>query len=251
MPDNPTNTTNIDPKHADEQLAGLKDTLLALDAKTLVPIRLDLLGVVTRALEVFAVAREDRGLFESTFKSFPLDLIDNLETFALALWAAETQYRRLEAQNKATMTRPDAQLLEECRALKSELLTAAAYTWRHDDIVKELLADIRRGTGFVDLADDLNRISDLYSARWSYANGKSEVTKDDVSRASELSTTLLKAVASRETDEVTKWADLRRRAWTNLSHSYDEIRIGATYIHRNDPSRLAAYPSFYVKPSKK
>lgn len=60
-----------------------------------------------------------------------------------------------------------------------------------------------------------------------------------------------KSVTNPEAEEISKWSDLRRRAWTNLCNHYTEIRAGAAYVHRNDPGRLERYPSFYSHPRKK
>lgn len=250
QPDHP------DPPPIDEQralavLEAAKADLMKLAAGDMVPVRLDLIRAVYTAAQVAQVAATERPLFEQTFKDFPLHLIDHLEPYALATWAAESQYRRLEVEERAAERRPPAALLEECRTLREHLMAAGAYVFRDDDKVLEVLTDIRRGTGFLDLADDLKRIAELFTAHWPRVEGRCEVTHADVQRAAKLADTLLETIASPLQRQLSTWADLRLRAWTRLSRAYTEIRDAAGYLHRKAPDKLAAYPSLHAYPRKK
>jgi hypothetical protein len=244
-------TPPIDEQHALAVLEAARADLMKLDAGDLASMRLDLIRAVYTAAQVAQVAAAERPLFERAFRDFPLHVIDNLEPYALAVWAADSQYRRLEVEERATERRPSATLLEECRSLRGHLLAAAAYVFRGDDKVLEVLTDIRRGSGFLDLADDLKRIAELFTAHFPRVHGRCEVTRADVQRAADVADQLLQAIASPLQRQLSTWADLRLRAWTRLSRAYAEIRDAAAYVHRRAPDKLAAYPSLYAYARKK
>jgi hypothetical protein len=244
--------STIDEKHALAALESAKADLLALAAADLVPVRLDLIRAVYTTTQVAQVASAERGLYAETFRNFPLHLIDRFGSYALALWAAETQYRRLESEERTTGRRPPAELLEECRDVRERLLAGAAYVFRGEPTLLAVVSDIRRGTGYLDLADDLKRAAELMGAHFARVEGRCDVTRSDVQRAAYLADRLLEVIATPvQQRQLASWADLRLRAWTRLSAAYDEIRAAATYLHRHAPERLAAYPSLHATTRKK
>ena len=235
----------IDPKRAQAVLDEGKAELLALARGELQPVRTDLLRAVYTVLRVGKVASAERPVFERTFRDFPLRLIDNLDRDAFALWSAETEYRRLEAEDRGTQKSPPVDLVEQARELRALLLEAGGYVFRHDDSVRPVVADIRRGTGYLDLADDVKRLGELFTAHWPMVEGRCEVTRAAVDEAAPLAARLMDAIATPRTKQVSEWADLRVRAWTRLCRNYSEVRAAAAYIHRHEPDKLAAYPALH------
>lgn len=251
-----TNTHQAEQPHIDEKRAlelfeEAKTELQSLARDDLEPVRIDLLRAVYTSVQVSKTAQADKPLFDRTFRESPAGMVDRLERDAFVLWSAETQYRRLETEERGTERRPPTELLEQCREGRQQLLEAAAYVFRRDDALRALLSDIRRGSGYLDLADDLKRLAELFTAHWPEAEGRSDVVRADVDRAAALASRLLDTIATPLAKQVSTWADMRVRAWTRLARTYEELRAAAAYVHRHDPARLAQYPSLFTFPRKR
>ncbi len=75
----------INEKTAAEAFEQVQPELARIKPDDYQPIRVDLLGVITRAIKVADQAANDRPLFEETFQAFPMQDITKLKTYALAL----------------------------------------------------------------------------------------------------------------------------------------------------------------------
>ena len=192
-----------------------------------------------------AQAGEERPLFQETFRNFPMENITKLNTYALALWQAETEYRQRQVEEE-TLKTPPADLVDACRETRDGLVAAAQYVFRNDKKASEVLADITRSTGYQDLADDLNRLARLFNVHWRQVNGNSEVRKDDLDRAEHLGARLMNIVSLETSPGLAEWTEKRQQAWTLLHRAYQEVRDAAAYIHRAAPDKLAAYPSVFA-----
>ncbi|MBI5479039.1 MAG: hypothetical protein HY906_09295 [Deltaproteobacteria bacterium] len=253
MPAQVQSTTEpaIDEKVAAQALDAEKASLAAYPVDELIPIRLDVIKTVATVLTVAKVAVGERALYEQTFRDFDLARIDTLERVGQAAWMTETQYRRLEAGQPAAETRPPAPLLERCRELKVEMLEGLGYALRADQPAQRILSDIRRGTGYLDLADDLQRLADLAHVRFAAIEHRCDLTRGHVDEARKLGSQLMETISTPQPKDLSQWADLRVRAWTRVCRNYEEVRAAAAYIHRHDPERFAAYPSLFAIRAKR
>jgi hypothetical protein len=127
--------------------------------------------------------------------------------------------------------------------LKREMVRVLDYNLDDDDARKEV-ADIASGTGYVDLAQDLRRLADLYVRfETQLAADKKRFRSADASRAS----TLADRIAPQEGGgEAANWLKLCQAAWTHLEAAYRDVRETVTWLHRHDggmpdlPALLAA-----------
>jgi hypothetical protein len=236
---------DINEKTAAEAFEQIKPELARIQPETYRRIRIDLLGAVSKAIQVADHSATERPLFEETFHKFPMRAITKLKTYALALWQAETEYRRCQVEGKVEQT-PPAELVEQCRSTREELVAAARYVFRSDETASEVLVDITRSSGFRDLADDLNRLAELFNAHWNQVNGNSEVRKADLDQAAQLGTKLMNVLSVDRSVALAEWSANRQQAWTLLHRAYQEVRDGAAYIHRTEPQKLDAYPSLFA-----
>lgn len=237
----PVNETEISSQQAAQALEALKPRLTALGEADFVPIRVDVLKAVPVLFTLKDVASKDLPLFLATFVDFPRLLVEELDRYALALFAAETEYRRSTTETEASERKVPEPVAAEARELRAHLQDAATYVFRTDAAVRDLLADVRRGVGYLDLADDLNRLVDVFRARWTAAEGRSAITPADLDRAARLSAEILKQLSTGgkpATDSASAAADLRRRAYSFANRAYTEIRAAAEYVHRRNPAAL-------------
>jgi predicted metal-dependent hydrolase len=240
-----THHLNINEKTAAEAFEQIKPELARIQPESYRRIRIDLLGAVAKTIQVADQSATERPLFEETFRKFPMQAITKLKTYALALWQAETEYRRCQVEEEAQQT-PPAELVEQCRSTRDELVAAARYVFRSDKKASEVLVDITRSTGYRDLADDLNRLAELFNAHWNQVNGRSEIRKDNLDQAAQLGAKLMNIVSVDRSTALAEWSAIRQQAWTLLHRAYQEVRDGAAYIHRTQPQKLDAYPSLFA-----
>jgi hypothetical protein len=236
----------IDGAAATRALETVRAELGRLDAKKVQQPRLDVLRAVQIALGAVPAAKHDLQRFEATFVGFAVASLRNLETYALAAWEAETAYRRRQVEEAPQRT-PPVELVERCRARREDLLAAGEYLFRGEPRIAEVVADVRSGAGHLDLADDLNRLAELFRTHWPTLQGRCDVTREQVTEAHALAIELMRYLAATP-DAERPWLDLRNRAWTALQTAYDEIRAAAAYAFRHEPAHLDLYPSFFSYP---
>jgi hypothetical protein len=116
------------------------------------------------------------------------------------------------------------------------------------------LAEIRAGSGPLDLATDLVALGALFDVSWRSVHGKTVINRTQVERASQLGTELFVAlgakdhVANRATSEA---IDLRNRAFTLLVRAYDSARRALAYLRWDDGDVDLVAPSLYQRSRKR
>ncbi|MBI3072937.1 MAG: hypothetical protein HYY84_12555 [Deltaproteobacteria bacterium] len=228
----------------DEALAKLRATLDAIPAHAVTPFRAQVPEAVAAIIQNAQSYAADRARFVATFAAAAFDPAahDNLVVRAQATWQADLLYRRA--------TDPEglaAELIAAAKPLRQRILRAASYLWGHDDVIAPQLAHIREGQGHLDTADDLAALAGLFSANWSTAKGRCDITEADVTQAQNISVKLVNALAAKSDDrEVIKARDLRDRAATYARYGVDTIRAAAGFIFRDDEAALDRYPTIFV-----
>jgi hypothetical protein len=116
--------------------------------------------------------------------------------------------------------------------------------------------EIRSGTGYMDLTNDLSHLALMFKEAWPAIEGKTTVTRADFERAVVLGDELLAANGTRVLPNgmsitPTEAADRRARAFTLFARAYDECRGAAIYLrwHQGDWDSLV--PSIFTKSRKR
>lgn len=229
---------------AKEALERLRPKLLAIPVSELRPWRFDAPTTVSKALKIAHAFAEDRPRFEATFKvaAFQPADFEDLELRAKALWQADVDWRQRVEKEKEL-----PKLLAAAGPLKRKLFRAADYLWGEDDEAGLIIAEIRSGTGYLDLADDLMALANLFDARWGEVAGRTLVEEEDLGEARAIATAIAAAYGGNPHDpDAESLRDLRTRAFHYLYTGVEEVRAAAAYVHRNDPVRLADYPSLFA-----
>jgi hypothetical protein len=227
-----------------EALALLEPRLRGLPEASVSPFRASVPQAVANALQVARSFAEDRALFVAAFKQkfFDPEEFDDLEQRALALWQADVNYRLTMNPEGAI-----AGILDEARALRKKLLSAASYLWIEDAITGPRLAAVRKGHGQMDLADDLVTLASMFEANWSHARTRCDVKKSDLGRARELSHQVLHALTlGKDRSAVEAARDLRDRAAAYANRGIRVVRAAAGFLFCNAPARLDEYPSMFA-----
>lgn len=207
------------------------------------------LSAVRQTLKIAQQALADRERFALLHKDlFDINLLDTLTQRALAFWHAETVWRRFL---KGTPFPNLDTFLTEMLDLRAEILKATLYLWEDHPTLAPLVADIQKGRGREDAADDLVRLADLWKNNWKDAEGRSKITLDMIQRAATDGARFLAHLDKQPTDtQLQQAALLRQKAWSFLDLALTEVTDTGRYLFRKqDP--LTRYPSLQNSPSSK
>jgi hypothetical protein len=190
---------------------------------------------------------QDRDLFLKAFNKDVYDVasLDNIGDRAMGFWQADIRYRQaLEEQG------PLAALIEQAKALRAKLLRAAAYLWEDDPKLGQTVAEIRANQSYMDKADDLARLSVLFSDHWQEAEGVCNVTEEDVLLASDLGAKVLEIIGSGGSSDIAEAKETRNLSAEYLRRGIEDIFAIAAFEFRNDPESLSRYPKLYGSKKK-
>lgn len=158
------------------------------------------------------------------------DALDKLEVYCLAtLYAhALTVYQ----DDGETALRA---CLNEAAPLRERLLSSAELLARFGFFDEAQVASIRRGTGYLDTAQDLTSLAALFRAAWGEVSSKTFVTKGEIERAAQLGPLLIQAFGRRQqgTDGAGKLGEAQdrlSRAYTLFFNAYDACRRAVAFL---------------------
>lgn len=159
----------------------------------------------------------------------PAIQIDKLAMYALAAWCARLLARPAPSELDALK-----RLLEEAARLREVLVVAADALAEEGVVDAQRVAEIRRGRGHVDTANDLVALAALFREVWERVKNRTTVAWEDVERASRLGPELLVALGARlppalpaleAGDATERWA----RAFALLSSGHEACRRAVSH----------------------
>lgn len=221
----------------------VRSTLSAIPADAITQPNMDLQSAAMAALVL--VDRARHGERSARFALLPAALfsastVDDLEHMANAALHVEVEALRETAAN--TNVKVDAAIMQQATELRDRMVKTAEYNLGHKDSVARELADIRLGTGYLDLANDCARLAALYTAHQSdLAIDKRFYDAADAALAASLAGTIrgeFRAAASR----AGQYGELRPRVYTELVRLYNEVRAAAHFLFRAEPNVLDEFP---------
>jgi hypothetical protein len=105
---------------------------------------------------------------------------------------------------------------------------------------------IHRGTGYMDVANDLLSLIELYERE----AVQSPISRDpmhdrdsDVAEARTHAQTIFRALGLSETDEARRWSIHAQCAWTLLMRAYERTRAAAGLLFQAEEDVAVTYPS--------
>ncbi|MDC3959921.1 hypothetical protein [Polyangium jinanense] len=202
----------------------------------------DAAAIVALGIARELTAPEARARFELLPKElFDIAALDDLEAAALAAWYAATSL--LSAHAQGTEAKLPVALVDDATTLKTRMLKVGDYHFDPATPTGREIADIRVGTGYRDLAQDLARLARIYRAeKKQLENDKVHYTADDAARADELSHRILEELSASRSTEQALWAERVQRAFALLLGLYGEVTTTAAWIRRKEGG-AAPYPS--------
>ncbi|MCL2725249.1 MAG: hypothetical protein FWD69_12525 [Polyangiaceae bacterium] len=221
----------------------VKSSLMSLSPERLMQPNIDLQSAAMAALVLVDRANipDRRALFSLLPESlFMKNTIEDLETMANAMMHVELESFRERAVS--TDAKVDVAVVQQATEVRARMLKTADYNIGHLEMVAREIADIRLGAGYLDLANDCTRLAVLY------ASHRSELALDKrLYRASdaELAASLANKIRAEYRASATRsgpYAELRPRAFTELTRLYNDVRAAAQFIFRAEPAVLNEFP---------
>lgn len=227
-------------------LAAIEPKLLALPSDSITYVNVDVQVAAVAARGVARTISKDatlRARFEAlaAAKEFDLAHLKGLETGALAAWFA--RHRLLLASATQSEAQLPASLVAAAMTLKARMMRVVEYHLGDHPKAGPIVAAIRAGTGYMDLANDLIALARLYKTYAKLlAHDKKDYQATDQNLAAKTGDQIV-VLLEGSTPEQRKWADLQARAWTWLNRAYDEVSEAGRYLKRHDADVDSAFPS--------
>ena len=233
---------------AEQALIAIADEMAELSADEVLRVNID----VARSVSIALGAEPQIGaLTDEVKEALPghdVEKMSRLRTYALA-----ALYAHLDA-HPGPQNADLAELVSQGTALKQTLMVAAEALAHAELVDGTRLAEIRTGTGHLDLATDLVALGALFDVSWEQVEGKTFVAYAQVEEASRLGTALLVAlgaknhVANRASPEV---INRKHRAFTLLVRAYDDARRAIAYLRWHDGDVDLVAPSLYKRSKRR
>lgn len=206
----------------------LKSKLDAIPPAMLIEPRVDsqkaaihALGLVERDRDAVRAAGFDAIAAISTPRIIMPEPLKRYELACLAAWYARQQQLRFAFRSQGSVSPAVA---EKADGMKRRMLKLLDYYFGEDPVHSVDLAAIRAGHGYVDTANDLQMLADLYEVPEIAA----KITRDsenyretDVLDARMTAGEMLRALGF-DASEAAEWTARVRRAYTHLTDSYAE-----------------------------
>jgi hypothetical protein len=162
-----------------------------------------------------------------------------LEARALVYFAADLAVE--EPWTPAQKARR-AELAARVREHDEALSGWAIPLFRKDPDASAIVADILRGKGIRDDAEDTLRLAALFRSRWAEVAGKTPVAEAQLAEAESEAGELIRILDTIESEGLGSPRDLRRRAFTFWFQPYMEIFLLGRYLLRGDVAAAERFP---------
>lgn len=240
-----------DPKKASLAFAKLQPQIEAVPETQLLRVNVDISRTVSMVLGATPAIKALRPRIVAEVAGFPIDQLDGLEDYAFAAW-----YAHLLAMPASSSASPVQPLLEEAVPLREDLLVAADGLVHFGFFDGPRVAEIRKGTGHVDIASDLVALAAMFDEKWSEVASRTAVTRENVDRAAALGAELIVALGARfqpsgEALPIAAAATRRARAFTLFMNAYDACRRVVAFLRWNEGDADLIAPSPYIKSGRR
>lgn len=211
-----------------EALAPRRD---ALRPDELLTVNVDLKAGAVFVLGLVAWLREPEPA--ARFARLAADDFDHaalarLEQTAWAAWHAAHEQTRASRRSQAVVPVETVTLAFKVRERMLVVIN-------HNTDEQEEVADIRRDSGYTDLASDLSRCADLYVTHDSdVRHDRKHYDATDLPEARRLAGEILEAVARSRSQSEATWSEHGQRAYTELTRDYEEVAGGGRFLWRKE-----------------
>lgn len=237
-------TDNTSPKTIEMDETTFADVLPrldAIDADDVIMGGANYDDATSRVLGVIEAMEKDSTLAQR-IRRLPLDIFDHTHLDDLLLLTHTVMHCNQHATT-ADATASDAlvpaHLVSKGDEIRSRAMALLSYYLGDHPTYGPDLADIRSGTGHLDLGMDLRRLATIIKDnRALLEHDAKHYRATDTADAFK---TAIAISAAYNAQPTTIWADRTRRAFTLLDESYGEVRTAALYVFRDAPAKAGVF----------
>ena len=231
-----------------ERLEALKPVLMAF--VNVRPFKLSVPRTLAAAIRNWESYGEDKPRFLRVFtpEGFDAPSLDDFPVRIGVLWHLNNCLSQIIQSGELSPS-----LLEDAKSLHAKLARAALYLFEHDSILGKVVMDIRTGSGYLDIADDLSRYAMLFDQNFEEIKDRCDINRIDIAAANHVSAKILTVLSKDKSAETFELRDLRNRAAEYLVRGTHQIRRAAKYVFGENRQDMYRYPSLYQRsrPRKK
>jgi hypothetical protein len=222
----------------------VKEELAALRPEELELPTLDIHAAVKTVLGALPEIRALRERMVKELPAFDVAAFDRLEDYALALSRAHARY-----QIATTSPNELDQVVAEAAKLRERLVASARGLVLFGLFDARKVEQLKHGNGYANVAQDLQALSAAFEESWPKIEGKTPFSLESVHSASRLALRLTRLVGLREqgTPAQAEATDMRRRAFTLMSKTYEDARAAVRFLRRREDDAEQIAPTLYVK----
>jgi len=239
-----------DPAAAKALVEALLPRLMALPADELLVPRLDVRAAALAALGVYTFATQSRPLYQrfeklASIGEFELRNLEDLKALSFGVLYA---YSQAEAAGSfKSDARVPVELIQEGMALEARMQELCEYKFKRDPQIAPLVAGLRPGSGYRDLAGDLNGYADIYELRPAEVSSDStNYRPTDVKEARRIAGEILSHLSLALSPQARAAYELLQRLWTLLLEVYFEVREVGRSLLRHDAKVDEWFPSLFA-----
>jgi hypothetical protein len=187
-----------------------------------------------------------RAMFERLAASgfYVMTTLGSLPDLARGAWYARQQ--QLYVTRESSQASVPEEVVKRGYEVRERMLVTVGY-WMYDDAkVMTRLETIREGSGYLDLASDLEGLAELYDReeiRTTIAHDFKRYRPTDRAEALAVASELFASLGMGEASEMARWAGLSQRATTLLVRAYEEHRRCGQFAFFDDEDVAVTYPS--------
>lgn len=175
---------------------------------------------------------------------FDIRHVERLESTSLANWHVLLALSNARALSSGARI-PDT-VVADAMGLKQTMVKVLDYYLGHLPDISKILADIRGGRGYVDLASDLVRLAELYEMyAATLAVDTVRYQASDRETAGRLAHAIHQVLGDGRHSDAEYWSDYLARAWSLLVITYDEVSAAGRWLFRHADGE-DRFPSLYA-----
>ncbi len=214
----------------------VRATIAAVPDEKIVGLNIDLSQAAMAGLVLVDRARED-GRAERIDKLAPefieVDLVDKLETVCLGAQFIVDNAATEEATAVTVMV--DPAVFERATQVKARMIKCILYNMEGTQSVEDEVADIKLGTGYMDLAQDLTRLAVLYAKHVKTLSKDPKNYRDTDLAQARADANEVRAQYRASKTKAADWDRLRPKAYVEIQRLYNEVRDAIRYAYRHQP----------------
>jgi hypothetical protein len=221
----------------------VKDEIAAIPEQEFLHVSLDIPATVITAQGVYPKVIALRDDFVRHLPTFNVAKVDKLETYALAMFCAQADYKAA-TDPPASVT----ELVNSAVATRAVLLADVNSLIAYNLLSPGVTSGLQGTNGHKNVMMDLGTLASILRTHAAKIAERTSVRPDELSAAEDLANKLGKILGVREQSpqvvaEVTR---TRQAAFTLFVNTYDDVRAAVQYLRRTEGDADSIIPSLYL-----